>query len=434
MRSINLDDWLVNEVGTGTDSATGIPGGLPMTQPTMGGMPPAANDPSIANPPPQEMGTPPQQQEMPDVASDPQVPDMPEDMNDEEQDFNTWRKKFIVSSIEGDVEKLKDMIHQVRDNDLDSYQRKFVEDNHQILLLREHANIDKASKEIRKLLKTEIDHNNPATTTVNHMISVLEQQPILNSCFIKLTGLLSMKGDIHRKFIAALLGGIQVGSGAHNEDIIFNEKDYSIRISTRFNSRFGDVHLGEWTLREDDPERYLKNAELKRLEDGSPEEKEVLRRRIIMESISETFKTRAFIINVVGTDGTIYTLGWDLASSLKSAYTEGKLVVRCKHDDTAEAMIDDEGTIVPLMDIKILYSQDTGDVDEEGKPEKKEVEFIARKNGQLFLVAPLPIIKEASGAFQGIVFKEMPWQGSPTDLKSLSRCVPSVSEMLMRQC
>ena len=415
------------EVGTGTDSQTGDPGGPPMTQPTMGEVP--AQDPNVANPS-QEMA--PQPEQMPDAASDPQAPDMPQEK--EELDFEAWKKKFIVDSTKGDVAELKSEILEVRDRDLDPYQRKFVEDNLQILFLRENSNIDKASKEIRKLMKEELDHNNPASTMVNHMAKVLEQQPLLNNCFIKLTGLYSMKGDIHRKFIGALFGAIQVGSGAYNEDLVYNEKDYSIRISTRFNSRFGEVHLGQWALKEDDPQRYLQPPELKRLEEGSPEERDALRKRIVMESIAEYFKTRAFIINVVGTDGTIYTLGWDLATSLKSAYTEGKLVVRTKEDDSSEAMIDKDGAIIPFVDLKIMYVQSTGDTDEEGKPATNEVEFIARKNGQLFLTAQLPVVKEAAGSFNGASFKEIPWTGNPSDLRTLSRCVPSACELLLRNC
>lgn len=426
---INLDDWMLSEVGTGTDSQTGTPGGPPTSQPTMGELP--AKDPNVANPS-QEMA--PNASKMPDVTADPQAPDMPQDQGDDGPDFEAWKKQFIVDSIKGDIEELKASIIKVRDRDLDPYQRKFVEDNLQILFLREHSNIDKASKEIRKLMKEELDHNNPGTTTVNHMTKVLDEQPLLSACFIKLTGLRGMKGEIHRQFIAALLGAVQVGAGAYNEDLIYNEKDYSIRISTRFNSRFGEVHLGQWALKQDDPERYLKPPELKRLDEGSPEEKDVLRRRVVMESIAEHFKTRAFIINVVGTDGTIYTLGWDLATSLKAAYTEGKLVVRTKMDDSAEAMIDDDGAIIPFVDLKVMYVQSAGGEDEEGKPAKKEVEFIARKHGQLFLTAQLPVVKEAAGSFDGVAFKETPWQGNPTDLRTLARCVPSLPEILMRQC
>lgn len=426
--TINLEDWLFAEVGTGTDTQTGVPAGPPTGQPTMGNLP--SPDPNVANPPPQQMATPPK--DVPDVANDPQVPDMPKE--DKEEDFQTWRKKYLVTSVKGDVADLKDELLKVRDRDLDPYDRKFVEDNLQIVFLRENSNINEASKEIRKLIKEELDHNNPATTLVHHMTTVLQKQPMLSGCFIKLTGLMGMKADVHRKFIASLLGAVQVGSGALNEDLIYNEQDYSIRISTRLNSRFGEVSLGDWALKQDDPERYLKPAELKRLQDGSPEERDVLRRRVVMESIAETYRRRAFIINVVGTDGTVYTIGWDIASSLQTAYTEGRLVVRTRQDDAAEAMITAEGDIVPFVDLKIMYVQKTGDVDEDGQPANREVEFIARRNGQLFLTAQLRTLREASGAFNGMAFKETPYQGNPSDLRVLARCVPSVSECLLRNC
>jgi len=435
MSLINLQHWLIKEVGTGTDTQTGVPGGPPMGQPAMGGMPPQqGGTPNIANQPQQMTPDKPEKMQLPDASSDPKVPDMPEKMGNDDKNFEVWKKEFIVESIKGDVQALKDSILQIRDRDLDAYQRKFVEDNLQILFLRENSNIDQASKEIRKLIKDELDHNNPATTVVNHMATVLEKSPPINNIFIKLTGLRGMKGECHREFIAALLGAVQVGSGAYNADLIYNEKDYSIRISTRLNARFGEVHLGEWSLKEDDPQRYLKAPEMQRLNDGSPEEKETLRKRIIMESIAQEFEKRAFIINVVNTDGTIYTLGWDLASSLKAAYTEGKLIVKTTLNDNNEAMITNEGDIVPLVDVKIVYAYDDGELDEDGKPSKKEIEFMHRKYGQLFLTAPLPVLKKAATSFQGIVLKEIPWSGSPTDLLTLSRCVPGLTELVCRNC
>ena len=284
------------------------------------------------------------------------------------------------------------------------------------------------------MIKEDLDHNNPGVTIANHMVEVLETQPLLNNVYIKLTGLYSMKADLHRKFIAALTGSLQVSGGGAVEDLIYNEKDFSIRISTRFNNRFGDVYIGNWSLRKDDAKRYLKPPELQRLEEGSPEEKDVLRRRVVMESIAETYKTRAFIINVTHTDGTSYTVGWDIASSLKSAYTDGKLVVRTKQDDGSEAMIDNDGAIISFVDLKIMFAKDTTEKDEAGKPYKKELEFIARRQGQLFLTASLHTLKEAAGSFPGIVVREIPYQGNPSDLKVLNRCVPNAAEILMRQC
>jgi hypothetical protein len=437
---INLEDWLEQATpkkkiteqegyGTGTgpgDPAMGSSMGNPLDPSSMAA---PGTDPNVANMPPDEMGTQPGEQ---DFSTDPQHPDMPEEKK--HLDFEMWKKQFMESSVKGDVQEMKSLIMDVRDRNLDDYQRKFVEDNLNVIFLREHSNIEKASKEIKKLIKDDLDHNNPGTSVANHIVEVLQTQPLLNNVYIKLTGLYSMKADQHRKFVAALTGSVQVGGGGSTEDLIYNEKDFSIRISTRFNSRFGDVYIGNWNLRTDDPQRYLKPPELQRLEEGSPEEKDALRKRIVVESICETFKTRAFIINVTGHDGTVYTVGWDIATSLKSAYTDGKLVAKMKQGDGSEAMIDEDGEIISFADIKIMYMKDSGELDEDGKPYRREHEFMVNRNGQLYLTATMQIIKESASSFPGVVIRETPYTGNPSDLKVLQRCVPNSPEILLRQC
>lgn len=438
MSKFALEEWLASEdFGNmqGGDMPTGqssMMGGPPVTDPNS---PVSGTDPNITSPAPAELDPQPQMQQqnaLPDVTNDPAAPDMPEEIS--EQDFEQWKNMFFKETVKGDVNQLIDLIHQVRDMELDSYPRKFVEDNLQICFLRQHANIDKASKDIRRLIKENLDQNNPSVSLVNHIINTLQSMPELNNVFVKLKGLLGMKGDLHRKFIAGIIGGVQVGTGGNNEDVIYNERDYSIRLSTRYNDKWGKVDIGKWSLREDDPERYLTEPEQRRMEEGSPEEKDVLRRRVVMESIAETFKKRGFLINVVGQDGTVYTLGWDISGSIKGAYTDGKLVVRTIQSDNSEAMIDDEGAIIPYVDIKIKYMKETGGVDEQGNPTKEEIDFMERIDGMLFLTAQFSTIKEASTAFPGIVLKETPYTGNPSDLKVLTRCVPSASEILMRQC
>ena len=431
MSSHALQEWLAEASG---DVASGQP---PMGVPGMPGQAgpvPPQGDPNVAKPAPPDSDPAPkmQQNDMPDISGDPQYPDMPQEID--EKDFEQWKDAYFKESIKGDVQSLEDMIKQVRDLDLEPYPRRFVEDNLQICFLMENANIDRASKEIRKLIKEDLDQNNPSVSLVNHIDDTLKTMPELNNIFIKLKGLLSSKADLHRKFIASVIGGVQVGNGGNNEDIIFNEKDYSIRISTRYNDKWGKVDLGNWALREDDPDRYLTEPEQHRLEEGSPEEKDVLRRRIIMESMAELFKKRGFIINVVGQDGTIYTLGWDLSSSLKSAYTDGKLVVKTIQSDNSEAMIDNDGNIIPFVDVKVKYVKQGGGVDEDGKPAKEEHDFMERIDGILFLTAQFHILKEAASSFNGIVLKETPYTGNPSDLRVLMRCVPNATMMLMQQC
>ena len=441
MYNIAIEEWL-NEVGDPNVNPSGGPPqvglGVPpaQEQPTTNNAtdpnnPPADNVSMAKDSPIQGKGIE-KDTEIPDVSQDPQSPDMPKEEKD--MAFEECQDTFFRESTKNDVNKLIDLIHQIRDRDLESYPRKFVEDNLQILFLRQNANIDKAAKEIRKLTKGELDQNSPASSLAAHINSTLQTMPELNNVFIKIKGLLGAKGDMHRKFISSLIGAVQVGSGANTEDLIYNEKDYSIRISTRFNDKWGRVEIGKWCLKEEDPEKYLSEPEIKRLEEGSPEERDVLRRRIVMESIGNTFKKRAFIIHVVSKDGTINSIGWDLGTSLRNAYTEGKLLVKTILSQNSEAMIDDDGKILPAVDMKIVYLKNTGSLDKDGKPVIEENDFMERIDGILYLTASQQILKEASSSFTGLLWQEIPYNGNPSDLRVLMRCVPSASECLLRVC
>lgn len=375
-----------------------------------------------------------QDQAQDDVSQDPEAPDMPEE-SDDNVDFEVWKSNYFKESAKGDAAKLMEMLSPMREKDeMEPYQRKFVEDNWNVQLLRANANIASASKNIRKSIKDQLDKNNPATSVVNHVFQGLEPVPGLNEAFIRMMGYSGNKGEIHRKFLAALTGSVQVSSSPDKENIIFNDKEYSIKMSTRLNSEWGEVALGSWSLREDDPERYLSEPELKRLSEGSPEERDVLRRRIVVESIAKQFDEQAFIINVVDDNGTIYYLGWDMSNALRGAYTEGKVLVKTVKSENSEAMITDDGQIVPMIDLKIYFVKETGGQDEYGNPELDEIEFMEKRNGMLFLTAGLSTIKEAAEAMQGTEFKEFAYPGNPSDLKVLKRCVYSVHDLLMRQC
>ncbi|NDD52894.1 hypothetical protein EBZ39_03270, partial [bacterium] len=99
-----------------------------------------------------------------DVSEDPQAPDMPE-QNDESPDFEVWKSNFFKESTKGDASKLMEMISPMRDKEtLEPYQRKFVDDNWNIQLLRMNSNVASASKQIRKSIREQLDKNNPSTS------------------------------------------------------------------------------------------------------------------------------------------------------------------------------------------------------------------------------------------------------------------------------
>lgn len=441
-----INDWLVKEDNGGQDvlasaldpsagGGSGIPGQTAQNPGREGEGAPAPplegrNQPNPMEQPVQVGASGPKAQ-----MADPIAPDMPEESEKvKDANFEAWKSKFFRESVKGDVNQMLDMCMAERNKDLDTYPRKFVEDNIQVLFLRQNANIEKASQGIRKQVKEQLDHNNPASTLVQSIVNNIQPMPELSNIYIKMLGLYSNKADLHRKYTSALLGAVQVGSGGSNEDLIFNQREYSIRISTRMMSKFGMIDLGRWYMDSTDPEKFLSESEMERLENGSPEERDVLRKRVILESIAENFMMRSFIINVVEQNGTNYFLGADFANALRDGYQEGKIVVKNLVNDFSESFFDSEGSMVTLPDIKLMYNTNTGKINAEGEPIMIENEFITRRDGMLFLTASPEIIKDAQTSFQGFVMKEIPYVGNPSDLATLMRCVPSSSEILLRNC
>ena len=349
--------------------------GAPTSDPYGGGGGDTMNaPPSIANPPGEK--DPEQQGQDQDILNDPQNPDV-DSFSDNSADFEAWRKEYFELSIKGDTNEMLDALGQVRDRELTSPQRRFVEDNMQIVLLRQDANFDKASKEIRKLMNQELDRNNPAVSIMEHINNTLQAHPVLNNIFVKMAGQGSMKGELHRRMMGALLGAVQVGSGGNRQDLMFAARDYSIDISTRFYTDWRNINLGKWMLQEDDPDKILSDAEVERLQEGSPEEKRVHRRRVCLESISAKFADRAYIIHVVEPDnGTVHAFGWDMSDGLRAGYKEGTLVVRKRKSEFRDALIDDNGSIIPVFEYAINYKREEPEVTDTGSPVSEEISFI----------------------------------------------------------
>lgn len=423
--NINKYTWLEAEEPMAQQAPTNDPVDAP--NPAMNPTPPDQQQPEVD---PQNQD----QSQEDEIDQDPVSPDNIEEK--EIPDYEQWKHNFCKLSIQNNIEEMIDSIHEVRQlKGLQISQNKFIDDNLNILLYRREANIKQANKEIRKLVKQKLDRTNPGTNIMQHIMNVLEKDISLQQNLIKMSGMYSQKSEVHRKFITALLGAVEFGGGQTNPDLMFFiSESVTSKLSTRFVADFGEINLGKWTLKTSDPNRYLSESELDRLKSGSPEEKQTLRRRIIIESIGEKFKERAFLVHIVGNDGTIFSLGLDLGDCLLNAYRHGKVIIRGRENDEKDAMISDTGDIIPLVDIDVLFVKETGETDEDGKPTLIEVPFIQRRDSMLYLIAPLETLKNASNVLSGMFFNQMPYNGNPAEVENLRKCVPSLTEILNRTC
>jgi hypothetical protein len=137
---------------------------------------------------------------------------------------------------------------------------------------------------------------------------------------------------------------------------------------------------------------------------------------------------------VLADNGTIYFIGLDLSNVLRSGYDNGVLTVSTFQNDASEALFDAEGNLTTLQDIKIQYQKETGEMDENGSPLKDKTEFLVKKDGMLLINASLETLMDAAGNVNGLSIKELPFNGNPSDLINLIRCVPSSPELILRNC
>jgi hypothetical protein len=235
------------QAGAGGTAPAGAAAGTP--QPGAGAAPPPDAGGET------QPGKKPEDKKPADISKDPQAPDMPDEKDPE--DFERWKNNYLKESIKGDSQKLIDMINDVRDLDLMEYPRKFVEDNLQIQFLRQNSNIEKASKEIRKLIREQLDQNNPSVSCVNHRFNVLQQDPTLSNVFIKLEALHGMKGDLHRKYVAALLGGVPEA---------YQRLHSTFRWAVPEHFNIAEVCCGRWARQPDATKRVASRAMFLRVE------------------------------------------------------------------------------------------------------------------------------------------------------------------------
>lgn len=374
-----------------------------------------------------------------EAPSEPGTPDMPADYPQgtptPSTQFEAWKREFYKIAIKGDPQEMLASIGKVRDlANLESPQRRFVDDNYSVLRFRQNPVIAEASKAVRKMVSESLDRNRPGSNLMQYIYSAVTdgKAPRLREVLAKMPAFHGVRHDLHRKFLAALSGSVLVGGGGSGPDLIYSGNDFSINLSTRASPEFGRIQLLDWSLQKRDPDLILSDSEREKLEDGSPEEKQVLRRRIVIESISRRLEGRAFLIHLVDQEGTCHYLGWDASEGLLSGYNEGKIVVRSKGPSDSEAMIDEQGDLVPVVNIDIFYLKDTGQTDASGRPKFREVPFISRIDGQLYLTAAKETFRDLATGMSGLFFQEDPWIGQPQELMTLQRSVPSLEEVLLR--
>lgn len=357
------------------------------------------------------------QEENPEIDTDEPFPD-------ENQQQQENPPEYDLNNQEEQGSGLPDTIPT--DQDLELSHNKNFKENEENLNVRDNSN------QLGDITGTEL---------YSIISEYVEQSTTITEMFLKLPSFYSMKADLFRKSICSLTNGIQIGSGGTLEDIFIPiaENGVGIKVCTRCYTSFSNIQIGKWAIQFNDPENFLSDSELEKLNNsGSPEEKEVLRKRIVIESIANHFQDKIYIILVVDPEnGRRHELGFNFAELLRDGWKNGYLSVHFRPSvGRGEAGVQVDGELIDLQEIQIDYLQKNPDkLDEEGMPTTENIELMKLNNGYLYLT----ILEEhfnnfSNDAQRGLFYQMKDFDRDSESLEVIQKCIPDIKEILLKKC
>lgn len=336
-------------------------------------------------------------------------------------DFDDFREEYIDLSVNAKPDDLLDKLDDLQGIiDLGPKEKKFVSDNLHILLLMKEQEIYEASRKLH--------HIEDPLDLIGQLSDVLNRAETLRDVILKLPSFFGMKPDLYRKFFAALIGGVQIGGGGTVEDVVLSPtKGQRLLFSTRFYTLFGSIHLVPWSLGSEDADLYLRDAERERMEKGSPEEKKILLKRVFLQSISQTLEGRVFVICVVNrATGKRTDIAIRLDQFLTDGYERGILQVDIEEDpDVLVILPTGEETQVGKLVVRFVNPDE---------PNSEAIRFLELKQSMIHLVADEGVIEDAINSIGAGYFSRNEYEGTPEELETTQKCVPTLQEMLLKRC
>ena len=351
-------------------------------------------------------------------------------------EFDLEKEEFKKLIADGKDEEAMDKLMGLRGQEnIKPLDRKFIEDNLAVLSLAEDTNLAEVREAIKKLA------NKDEGTMVSSLLDEeINKSDTLKQVLIKMSNFGASKADMFRKVFACCVSGVQIGFGGTSPDI---EKPKKVKkgeepateepetYSTRCYSKFGTIEVGDWMPKPDDPEKFLTEEELARFRgEGSPNEQEALRQRIIIDSMIERFSGRDFVVLVSNYEtGKCTLIQLNFVTFVKEGYTTGKIVPKISTDATTTASISTNGEWIPLSDIDLVYLKE----DIEGKID--ELPFVKCTDSKIYLViSEYDFVSLSTDVSSGVFFQEYTYEADVESLRTIQRCVPDIKEMLLRKC
>lgn len=394
-----------------------------------GAQPPA--DPAAdALPPAVDPGAPPADTLLPEPGPDSPIAPTPEDPSIAEVDpltgaINEYLDVLRKSSDDRDV--LEKTLNEMSARADTPAFRTFIAANLSAITLLDESVVVEAQKKIRR--------GKAADKTAEELVAAMEQELTerkeLAEAVQRISALGSNRGNSWRQLVAALCGGavvpgpiggevqVPIGSKKRGEILILRPQAYL---------GWGAVDLGKVGLTSESPTEYLGGEEQTKLGSGAPEERRVLRNRMVIEAIADQLGGGVYALLVVEQSGSWHTAYFD-SEMFREAYEQGTITVIEPYPQPGGVLaFDADGNIVNTAAWGLsLIDKNSGVVDPATGEKKFDAVQVAESKGER-------LVYTGDGeqlAELGSSVYDHSWTGEPKDLESIRRSVPSARETIM---
>jgi hypothetical protein len=353
----------------------------------------------------------------------------PEGSEDQLDPFTTAVSEYLdlLRKSGSDHKVLEEALLAMRDGAEGSAHRTFVEMNLSAISLLEETVVVDAQKKIRRGKNADSSPHDVFESMEEELSGVKE----LSEAVQRISALGASRGSAWRQLVAALCGGaivpgptggevhVPVGGKKQKAVVVMRPQAYL---------GWGAVDLGGVTMTSESPDEYLGGEERVKLSNGSPEERRVLRGRMVIEAIADQLGGGTFTILVVSQAGSWTTAYFD-GDLFREAYESGTITVIEPHPKVGGSLcFDGDGNVVVASTWGLaVVDRDSGITDPATGVMRYDAEQVAENKGDR-------LVYISDGDKLGIVGASVydhPWVGDAESLGSLRGSVPTARMTLM---
>lgn len=197
-------------------------------------------------------------------------------------------------------------------------QQQFVEANLSSLSLLDETIVDEIRRKMRKASDVE--------SLFTEIETFLSSYPEMGEAMMRLSSAGPDKPNLLRQLLAATCAGVVIPGNSGGE-VHLPRKGEPIVLRPACVLDWGYVDLGPVKIVSTSPEEYLSKGELRRLDNGSPDEKRILRSRVFVESLADQLGGVYHLVLSISAAKSKWELAGFQSDVFRDAYDDGTITV-----------------------------------------------------------------------------------------------------------